>query len=259
MQKSVLGNSAETSSDEGSFEKKNGGGEPVCLVAGVGPGAGKALVERFAEGYQVAMLVRSAHRLEAIEDAVPNTKGYPCDVADPEQLEAALAAVSVQLGAPSVVIHNAVGGVFGNFLSIDPEALNRNFQINAMALLRLAQATALAMVEAGHGAILCTGNTAAYRGVANFAGFAPTKAAQSILCESMARHLGPKGVHVAFISIDAVIDVPWTRKRYADKPDDFFCQPKDIAAECWHVAHQPRSAWSFNVLVRPFAEPWSVS
>jgi len=234
-------------------------GQEVCLITGVGPGTGKALAERFAEGYQVAMLARSAQRLEEIEGAVPHTKGYPCDVADPEQLKAALAAVKAELGAPSVVIHNAVGGVFGNFLSIDPEALNHNFQTNAMALLRLAQTTAPAMVEAGQGAILCTGNTAAYRGVANFAGFAPTKAAQRILCESMARHLGPKGCHVAFIAIDAVIDVPWTRKRYADKPDDFFCRPKDIAAECWHVAHQPRSAWSFNVLVRPFAEPWSVS
>ena len=234
-------------------------GQEICLITGVGPGTGKALVERFANAYQVAMLARNRERLQGIEEAVPNTKGYPCDVADPEQLQTTLAAVKAELGAPSVVIHNAVGGAFGNFLSIDPEALNRNFQINATALLRLAQATAPFMIDAGRGAILCTGNTAAYRGVENFAGFAPTKAAQRILCESMARHLGPKGVHVAFIAIDAVIDVPWTRKRFADQPDDFFCQPKDIAAECWHVAHQPRSAWSFNVLIRPHREPWSIS
>ena len=234
-------------------------GQEICLITGVGPGTGKALVERFANAYQVAMLARNRERLQGIEEAVPNTKGYPCDVADPEQLQTTLAAVKAELGAPSVVIHNAVGGAFGNFLSIDPEALNRNFQINATALLRLAQATAPSMIDAGRGAILCTGNTAAYRGVENFAGFAPTKAAQRILCESMARHLGPKGVHVAFIAIDAVIDVPWTRKRFADQPDDFFCQPKDIAAECWHVAHQPRSAWSFNVLIRPHREPWSIS
>ena len=234
-------------------------GQEICLITGVGPGTGKALVERFANAYQVAMLARNRERLQGIEEAVPNTKGYPCDVADPEQLQTTLAVVKAELGAPSVVIHNAVGGTFGNFLSIDPEALNRNFQINATALLRLAQATAPSMIDAGQGAILCTGNTAAYRGVENFAGFAPTKAAQRILCESMARHLGPKGVHVAFIAIDAVIDVPWTRKRFADQPDDFFCQPKDIAAECWHVAHQPRSAWSFNVLIRPHREPWSIS
>ena len=234
-------------------------GQEVGMITGVGPGTGKALAERFAEGYQVAMLARNAERLAAIEKALPNATGFPCDLTAAEQLQDTLAAVKARLGAPSVVIHNAVGGTFGHFLDIDPEALNRNFQVNVLSLLRLSQATAPAMVEAGRGAILCTGNTAAYRGVEHFAGFAPTKAAQRILCESMARHLGPKGVHVAFIAIDAVIDVPWTRKRYADKPDDFFCQPKDIAAECWHVAHQPRSAWSFNVLIRPYAEPWSIA
>ena len=231
----------------------------VCLVTGVGPGTGRALVERFAQTYDVAMLARSTERLNEIEQAIANTKAYPCDVSDTEQLKATLKRVRTELGAPSIVIHNAVGGAFGDFLSIDPDVLNRNFQINTMALLHLAQATAPQMIEQGHGAILCTGNTSAYRGVENFAGFAPTKAAQRILCESMARHLGPKGVHVAFVAIDAVIDVPWTRKRFADKPDDFFCHPRDISDECYHVAHQARSAWTFNVLIRPFGENWSIA
>ena len=233
--------------------------QEVCLITGVGPGTGRALAERFAAGYRVAMLARNGERLAEIADGVANVRAYPCDVADADELERTLAAVQTDLGAPAVVIHNAVGGAFGNFLSIAPEVLERNFQVNAMALLRLAQATAPAMIDAGRGAFLCTGNTAAYRGVENFAGFAPTKAAQRILCESMARYLGPKGVHVAFVGIDAVIDVPWTRKRFADKPDSFFCRPADIAAECWHLAHQPRSAWTFNALIRPYAEPWSIS
>ncbi len=231
----------------------------VCLVTGVGPGTGRALVERFAQTYDVAMLARSTERLNEIEQAIANTKAYTCDVSETEQLKATLQQVRTELGAPSIVIHNAVGGAFGDFLSIDPDVLNRNFQINTMALLHLAQATAPQMIEQGHGAILCTGNTSAYRGVENFAGFAPTKAAQRILCESMARHLGPKGVHVAFIAIDAVIDVPWTRTRFADKPDDFFCHPRDISDECYHVAHQARSAWTFNVLIRPFGENWSIA
>ncbi|MCZ6659177.1 MAG: SDR family NAD(P)-dependent oxidoreductase [Gammaproteobacteria bacterium] len=231
----------------------------VCLVTGVGPGTGRALVERFAQTYDVAMLARNTERLNEIEQATVNTKAYTCDVSETEQLKATLQQVRTELGAPSIVIHNAVGGAFGDFLSIDPDVLNRNFQINTMALLHLAQAAAPQMIEQGHGAILCTGNTSAYRGVENFAGFAPTKAAQRILCESMARHLGPKGVHVAFIAIDAVIDVPWTRKRFADKPDDFFCHPRDIADECYHVAHQARSAWTFNVLIRPFGENWSIA
>ena len=112
------------------------------------------------------------------------------------------------------------------------------------------------MIAAGTGAIVASGNTSATRGKATFAGFAPTKAAQRILAESMARHLGPKGVHVAYVIVDAVIDLEWTRRLNSDKPDEFFCKPDDIADEIWHVAHQPRSAWSFNVEIRPFGEPW---
>src|SRR5436189_304464 len=85
---------------------------------------------------------------------------------------------------------------------------------------------------------------AALRGRANFAGFAPTKAAQRILAEAMARDLGPKGVHVAYIVIDAVIDLAWTRERYPDRPDSFFIKPASIADEVWHVLQQDRSAWS---------------
>lgn len=112
------------------------------------------------------------------------------------------------------------------------------------------------MVAAGKGAIIVTCNTSSQRGRANFAGFAPTKAAQRILAESMARDLGPKGVHVAYVVIDAVIDVPSARERFKDKPDDFFIAPSAIADEVWHVANQPRSSWSFNVEVRPYAEVW---
>ena len=83
-----------------------------------------------------------------------------------------------------------------------------------------------------------------------------TKAAQRILLESMARRLGPDGIHVAYVAIDAVIDLEWTRKRFADQPDGFFIQPDDIAAEVRRIAEQPRSAWSFNVEIRPYGETW---
>jgi NAD(P)-dependent dehydrogenase (short-subunit alcohol dehydrogenase family) len=231
--------------------------QPVCVITGVGPGTGSALARRFAGGgYRVAMLARNEKRLAALAQELPDAKAYVCDVADPAQVEAAIAAVEQQLGAPSVLIHNAVGGGFGSFLDIDPALLNRNFQINAMGLLYLARRLAPAMVSAGRGAIVVTGNTSALRGKAGFAGFAPTKAAQRILAEAMARDLGPKGVHVAYIVIDAVIDVPWTRERFKDRADDFFIKPAAIADEAWHVAHQDRSAWSFNVELRPFHEPW---
>ena len=87
--------------------------------------------------------------------------------------------------------------------------------------------------------------------------FAPTKAAQRILAQSLARELGPKGVHVAYVAIDTVIDTPWTREPFhSDKPDDFFSKPAAIAEEVFHVAHQDRSTWTFDLVVRPFAEKW---
>ena len=230
--------------------------DEVCLITGVGPGTGTALARRFSQRYRVAMIARSADRLAALEGELPGARAYPCDVSDESQLSTTCDRIASELGSPAILIHNAVGGAFGDFSTIDPEVLRRNFEVNTMALLHLARTLAPAMVARGHGAILCTGNTSTYRGKAQFAGFAPTKAAQRILAESIARSLGPKGVHVAYLAIDAVIDLPWTRKLHADKPDSFFCLPEDIATECWHLAHQPRSAWSFDVQIRPDAEAW---
>jgi NAD(P)-dependent dehydrogenase (short-subunit alcohol dehydrogenase family) len=229
----------------------------VCVVTGVGPGTGSALARRFAKGgYRVALIARNEERLRQLEAELQGSKGYRCDVSDPKEVERAIEAIEHDLGLPLILIHNAVGGAFGSFLEIDPEVLNRNFQVNTMALLYLARRLAPAMVQSGQGVILVTGNTSALRGMPRFAGFAPTKAAQRILTEAMARELGPKGIHVAYLVIDAVIDVPWARERFKDMPDDFFIKPTAIAEELWHVAHQDRSAWSFNVEARPFGEKW---
>jgi short-subunit dehydrogenase len=231
--------------------------KPVAVVTGVGPGTGAAVVRRFAQGgYAVAMIARKRERLEQLAGAIAGAHAYPCDVTDEAQIDGALAAIERDLGTPSVLVHNAVGGAFGNFLEIEPQVLNQNFQVNTMALLYLARRLALAMIAAGTGAIVASGNTSALRGKPGFAGFAPTKAAQRILAESIAREIGPKGVHVAYVLIDAVIDLEWTRKRWPEAPDDFFITPAAIAEEIWHVTHQARCAWSFNVEIRPFREPW---
>ena len=230
-----------------------GNRKPLALITGVGPGTGSALVRRFAEGgYRVAMMARDAQRLSALEAEIPDTIAVPCDVTDLAALTTALE----RIGQPSIVVHNAVGGAFGTFRETDPDTLRRNFEINTTALLHLAQLTTPAMIAAGGGALIVTGNTSALRGKPSFAGFAPTKAAQRILAESLARDLGPLGVHVAYLIIDAVIDVPWARARFSDAPDDFFIQPSSIASEVFHLAHQPRDAWSFLAEVRPFREPW---
>jgi nucleoside-diphosphate-sugar epimerase len=164
---------------------------PVAVVTGVGPGTGSAIVRRLAAGgYAVAMLARNRERLASLEREVQYTKAYACDVSDEAAIEATIANLQRDMGAPSVLVHNAVG------------------------------------------------------------------AAQRILAEAMARDLGPKGVHVAYIVIDAVIDLAWTRERYPDRPDSFFIKPAAIADEVWHVLQQERSAWSFNVEIRPFGETW---
>jgi len=228
-----------------------------CLVTGIGPGTGTALVERFAAGgYRVAMISRDAERLEALAARIPDAHAFPCDVTDTETLTQTVSRIRSTLGAPQVLIHNAVGGAFGNFMEVEARTLERNFQINTMALFHLARMVVQDMIDAGRGAILATGNTSAFRGKANFAGFAPTKAAQRILLESIARAVGPLGIHAAYVAIDAVIDLPWTRERMKGRPDDFFCKPADIAEECFRIAHQPRSAWSSEVVIRPFGESW---
>jgi NAD(P)-dependent dehydrogenase (short-subunit alcohol dehydrogenase family) len=166
-------------------------GAPIAVVSGVGPGTGAAITRRFAAGgYRVAMLARDRDRLAALEHEVDGAHAHPCDVTDEAELDATLAEVRERLGPPSVLIHNAVGGAFGSFLDVDPRVLEHNFQVNVMGLLHLARRLAPGMVEAGAGAIIATGNTSALRGKANFAAFAPTKAAQRILAESMAARSG---------------------------------------------------------------------
>ena len=133
---------------------------PVAVVTGVGPGTGAAIARRFArDGYAVAMLARDRNRLTLLEREITHSHAYPCDVTDEAQLDATLEVIRAELGTPKVLIHNAVGGAFGNFLEIDPQVLNRNFQVNTMALLYLARRLAPAMVAAGEGTIITTGNT----------------------------------------------------------------------------------------------------
>ncbi len=231
---------------------------PVALITGVGEGTGAALARRFSQGrYRVAMLARNRERLEALETELPGTKAYACDIGDLDTLMRTVEAVRADLGPPSVLVHNAVRANFETFLEADPEDLERNFRVNTTSLLYLARALAPTMLDVGRGSIMVTGNTAAFRGIPNYAVFSPTKAAQRNLAQCLARDLGPKGVHVSYFNIDAVIDVPWTRNRFhPDKPDEFFIKPLDIAEEVFHVAHQPRSAWSFDVEIRPFGEKW---
>ena len=229
----------------------------VALVTGVGPGTGSSIARRFSDGgYKVAMIARDKERLKSLEDELEDSKGYSCELRNQEYLNSTVDNIIKDFGYPDVFIHNAVRGTRGNFLEFTSEELQSNFDINVLALHRIAQKVAPEMIKKSNGAIIVTGNTSAHRGKANFGGTASTKAAQKILTESFARYLNPKGIHVAYITIDAAIDLEWTRKAWPDKPDDFFIQPDDIASEVWHITHQSKSAWTFDHWLRPFGEIW---
>ncbi|MCH2652696.1 MAG: SDR family NAD(P)-dependent oxidoreductase [Gammaproteobacteria bacterium] len=229
----------------------------VALVTGVGPGTGSSIARRFSDGgYKVAMIARDKERLKSLEDELEDSKGYSCELRNQEYLNSTIDNIIKDFGYPDVFIHNAVRGTRGNFLEFTSEELQSNFDINVIALHRIAQKVAPEMIKKSKGAIIVTGNTSAHRGKANFGGTASTKAAQKILTESFARYLNPKGIHVAYITIDAAIDLEWTRKAWPDKPDDFFIQPDDIASEVWHITHQSKSAWTFDHWLRPFGENW---
>jgi len=232
--------------------------QPVCLITGAGDGTGAAIARRFSkDGYRIALLARTEERLKRLEQEMPGSRGYVCDVGNLDQLRDTVEAVRKDMGAPGVAIHNAAQGAFKTILEADPARFEELFRVNATALMVLTQCVAPDMLKSGKGAIMVTGNTSAWRGKPNFCMFAPTKAAQRILAEAIARDLGPKGIHVAYITIDAAIDTPTTRPRlYPNKPDDFFAKPSAIADTVYHVAHQDPSAWSFNVEVRPHHENW---
>lgn len=244
--------------------------KPVCLVTGVGDATGSAIVRRFADGgYRVVMIARNAGRLDRLAEEIADAYAYPCDVGDLEALEGTIANIKRDLGRVQVLIHNAVAHTFGSFMTSDPTELERNFRVNTTSLLYLARVLVPDMIEAALGAIIATGNTASHQGVPDYALFAPTKAAQRILCELLARELGPKRVHVGYVTIDAAIDATWLGESDDERPswllppddwpwsrEDYFAKPQAIAGEVFHMAHQHPSAWAFETTIRPFAEKW---
>jgi NAD(P)-dependent dehydrogenase (short-subunit alcohol dehydrogenase family) len=229
----------------------------VCLVTGVGMGNGASFARKFAaEGYRVAMLARSEDRLRELEARIPGTRGYPTDVGDAAAVHATCERIRADLGPVDVVLHNAGSGSFGAFHDVTPEQLEESWRVNALALLLLIREVTPDMLQAGHGAIIVTGATASWRGGAGTGAFAAGKAAQRSLAQSAARALSPQGIHVAYVIVDGVIDLPRTRAFLSDRPDDFFLKPDAIADTVYHLAHQDRSAWTFEIDLRPFGEKW---
>jgi NAD(P)-dependent dehydrogenase (short-subunit alcohol dehydrogenase family) len=231
--------------------------KPVCAVVGVGEGNGAALAKAFArEGMAVALLARSTRLTNELASELGDARAYACDAGAPDSVADAFAAIRRDLGDPATLIYNAGSGVWGDVESITLADFENSWRVNALGALAASQQVIPAMERAGQGNIIFIGATASLRGGAKTAAFAPAKAAQRSLGESMARALAPRGIHVSLIVIDAVVDLPRTRQRMPDKPDDFFIEPDDVAAAALGLAKQPRSAWTFELAVRPFGEKW---
>ena len=230
---------------------------PICVVVGVGPGNGATFVRRFAEeGYQVAMIARSDAVMNELATELSTARGYRCDVSDSVQIASTFEKIATDLGPVDVLIWNAGKGVWGSADDVALDAFETAWRTNTFGAFAATKAVIPAMKSRGSGAILFVGATASRRGGAKTVAFAAAKAAQRSLAESLARHLWPHGVHVALVIVDGIVDEPLMRARFADKPDDFFVKPEDIADTLVQLTWQRRSAWSFELEARPFGEPW---
>ncbi len=229
----------------------------VCAVVGVGPGNGEAFARRFAaEGYALALLARGAELTARLANELPRAKAFACDVADRASVDAAFVQIRADLGDVDALVFNAGSGVWGNVEEVTPEDLERAWRINTLGLFLTARQAIPAMRRRGGGAIIVVGATASRRGAAGAAAFAQAKTAQRALAESMARHLGPSGIHVALIIVDGIVGGPVTRARFADRPGEAFIDPAGVAAIAADLVKQDRTAWSFEVEARPFKEKW---
>jgi len=202
--------------------------KPVCVVVGVGPGNGAALARRFhAEGYAVALLARSAELIASLAGELAGARAYPCDVTDQASVERTFSSIAAEMGPVEVLVYNAGSGVWGTIEDLTANDFEQSWRVNTLGAFLTSKQVAASMKAAGHGNIVFIGATASRRGNVKTAAFAPAKAAQRSLAESMARHLWPAGVHVAVVIIDGVVDLPRIRKVMPDQPDSFFVKPAD--------------------------------
>jgi NAD(P)-dependent dehydrogenase (short-subunit alcohol dehydrogenase family) len=230
----------------------------VAVVLGVGPGLGAALARRFAQGYAVAINARSAEYLRSLAGEIRTAGGQvlevPADIGDRAQVEAMFKSIRERLGPPEVLLYNAGSGTWGTITEITPEQYEHTWRVNAYGAFLSAKEVAPDMIARGRGVMLFTGATAGMKAGPKSVAFGPAKFALRGLAQSLARDLGPKGIHVAWINVDGVIAIPGRRERLAQFKEEDLLKPDAIAETYWHLAHQDRSAWTMELEVRPFKE-----
>lgn len=230
--------------------------KPVAVVVGVGPGLGASLARRFAEKYAVAINARTPDYLNTLASDIRGRGGavleVQANVANIDEVRRAFELIREQIGEPQVLLFNAAAGPFGNVNEVTPEQFENCMKVNALGAFLCAKECAPAMIARGSGAMLFTGATAGVKAGARSIAFGPGNFAKRGLAQSLARDLGPKGIHVAWINIDGGIDLPHRQRPNVSKED--LLNPDAIAETYWHLAHQDRSAWTMELELRPFKE-----
>jgi len=230
--------------------------KPTCVVMGVGPGNGAAFARKFNhEGYQVALLARSQSYLDKLKAELKDAKSYACDVTKPDQISDVFSRIQSEMGPIETLIYNAGSGHSCTIENLDIYEFESDWKINSLGCAFSSQLVASEMMKRSQGNIIIVGATASLRGGANFTSFASAKAAQHSLAQSMARHLWPKGVHVAYL----IIDGPVGESHALDgsvRDGQAFLKPSDIAESAYFLTTQAKSAWTFELDLRPHVEKW---
>lgn len=231
--------------------------KPVCAVVGVGPGNGAACARAFSlAGYQVALLARNLDYLESLAGEIEDSRALQLDVTNLDEIESVLGQVENDMGPVDVLVYNAGSGSFKSIDDTAVEEMESSWRINTLGCFAAAKQIIPSMRENGFGSIIVIGATASLRGGATTAAFASAKAAQRSLAQSMARHLGPDGIHVGYLIIDGMIDLERTRQAFPDRPQDAFIRPEDVAEAALYLVRQPKSGWTFELDLRPSVETW---
>ena len=224
----------------------------TALIVGVGPGLSASLARLFARhGLQVAMASRDPDKLRKLAEETAGAT-FACEATEPEEVAALFEVVVATQGVPDIVVYNASARARGPVTDLIPEEVARAISVSAYGGFLVAQQAARHMAARGSGAILLTGASASVKGYPNSAAFAMGKFALRGLAQSMARELSPKGVHVAHFVIDGGIRGEG-RQDPAEAPDSLL-DPDAIAETYWQIANQPRSAWTWEVELRPWVE-----
>jgi NAD(P)-dependent dehydrogenase (short-subunit alcohol dehydrogenase family) len=223
-----------------------------ALIVGAGAGLSASLARLFSkEGMRVAVASRHPERLAELCVETGAT-AFGCDAAQPAQVAALFSEVEKMMGAPDVVVYNASYRTRGPVVELDPAEVERALAVTAYGGFLVGQQAARRMLPKQHGAILLTGASAAVKGYAQSAPFAMGKFALRGLAQSMARELAPQGIHVAHFVIDGGI-AREGRASSSGQPDALL-EPDAIAANYLHVLRQPRSAWTWEIELRPWVE-----